>query len=1065
MRRLVGAITAALAVLTVLPAALDAQYFGRNKVQYDDFDFRVLKTPHFDIHYYPVFAEATQDVARMSERWYERFARTFQHEFETSKPLILYADHPDFQQTNTLSGFIGEGTGGVTESLKNRVIMPLASSYADTDHVLGHELVHAFQYNIAQSRGGGGLQGLVRLPLWLVEGMAEYMSVGREDPLTAMWMRDAILREDFPSIEQMTKESRFFPYRFGQALWAYIGGTYGDDAVVNTYRRSLRIGFPGAIQQVLGVSPDTLSAQWREEVRSVYEPLMEGRTAAADVGTVILGPKRGAGKQNVAPSVSPDGRYVAFVSEKDLFSVDLYMADTQTGEIIRKLSSSVSDPHSDALRYIDASGTWSPDGSQFAYVVFADGDNQLVIVDTDNGHVQQRLAFDRIGSLNHPAWSPDGRYIAFSGTIGAISDLFVYDLEAEELTQLTNDKHADMQPDWSPDGSMLAFATDRGPQTDFTELTYSKFQLATIDLSTRAIRVLDLLGDVRHSNPQFSPDGRSLYFLSDADGFSDIYRVDIPTRTMSRVTRVATGVSGIVPLSPAMSVADESGEILFSVFSDFGYTIHRLPAGTLGDPIDRVAAAGPVEEAADRAGRMLPPGPPDRFNLVASYLADEETGLVMPGTFQTDQASDYSPSLSLDYLGQPTIGVGVSDQYGGYVGGGASAYFSDMLGNKIVGVAVQAQGTFKDIGGALFYSDLGDRWNWAAGVSHFPYQYIRQGFGQDFQQDENGDYVRDDEGNLIPISDPYLLRRRYRLYNSTAQGQVSYPFTMTRRVELSGGVTRYAYGIEDERYYLDPLGRIYDYDRQDRNDIEPDPLHLGTIAVALVEDNSFFGFTSPIRGGRYRIEVESTVGDENFFTLIGDWRRYWSPTRNLTVAARGLHFGRYGVEPTEPGQINILQPLFLGYETFIRGYAYESFRTAECAASLQNIQDIDPLGGTDFSACPVLDRLFGQKLGVVSLEARVPFIGTEQFGIINFPFLPTELVAFVDGGVAFDSWSDIDTSQIFSRSDNGLVPVWSVGVSARVNILGFLILESYYAFPFNRPEKGWHWGFNIAPGW
>ena len=214
IHRLPLMVVAGMLALLSVPAVASAQYFGRNKVQFDDFDFKVLATDHFDWHHYAEEAEAIEDVARMGERWYERLARTFQHEFESSKPVIMYADHPDFQQTNTLSGFINEGTGGVTESLKNRVIMPMTGSYWDTDHVLGHELVHAFQYNIAQSRRGGGIQGLSGLPLWLIEGMAEYFSVGRDDPLTGMWLRDAIRRDELPTIEDLSR-GRIFPYRYG----------------------------------------------------------------------------------------------------------------------------------------------------------------------------------------------------------------------------------------------------------------------------------------------------------------------------------------------------------------------------------------------------------------------------------------------------------------------------------------------------------------------------------------------------------------------------------------------------------------------------------------------------------------------------------------------------------------------------------------------------------------------------------------------------------------------------------------------------------------------------------
>lgn len=1029
----------ALVAAAVVPADAESQYFGRNKVQFDDFDFQVLTTDHFDWHFYPEEQEAVLDATRMGERWYERFARTFQHEFEARKPVILYADHPDFQQTNTLSGFIGEGTGGVTESLKNRVIMPMTGSYWDTDHVLGHELVHAFQYNIAQSRRGGGLQGLSALPLWLIEGMAEYMSVGRDDPLTAMWIRDAIRRDELPTIRQMTRESRFFPYRFGQALWAYIGGTYGDDAVVQIYRRSLRVGFEGAIQGVLAMPTDTLSVRWRQAVEAEYLPFMEGRDAPEDSGKPILCPCTGSGKVNISPALSPDGKYVAFLSEKDLFSVDLYMAETETGRIIRKLSSANSDPHIDALRYIDSSGTWSPDGSRFAYVVVAGGDNRLVIVNSDNGAVLDRISFPGIGAVTNPAWSPDGRHIAFSGSVGGISDLYLYELEGGAITRLTNDKFADLQPTWSPDGTTIAFASDRGPETNFENLTYSKFQLTLLNVPTGNIRVLPVFGNVKHINPQFSGDGQTIYFLSDQDGVSDIYGLSLQNGAVTRHTNVATGISGHTYLSPAMSVAPD-GTVAFTIFDQLEFHIYT---NDLNQSAPRVTVA---QNAEMQPGRRLPPANPDRFSRVATYLADAQTGLVPPGTHVPEESESYSPGLSLDYLGQPSIGVG-TDSYGNYIGGATSAYFSDMLGDKILGVSLQAQGTFKDIGGQVFYADLSKRWNWIVSGGRIPYQFGQYAYGTD----AGGDYL-----GLI----------RQRIFLTSAAGQVHYPFSTSERVEFGLGVTRYSYDFELDKFYLNAFGQTVGYGRETLP--SPDALTLAQSSIALVGDNAFFGFVSPIRGGRYRLEVEQTTGSVDYTTLITDFRRYYAPFRNLTIGVRGLHYGRYGLsveEQLEDG-FGILNPLFLGFETFIRGYAFESYEPAECAQ-----------GATLTNSCPTLNRLFGNRLGVASVEARIPFIGVEQFGIINFPFLPTELVAFADAGLAWDrpncqadgsgGLTCVDDAPVleWSRTSTGRVPVLSTGLSARVNILGFMVLEAYYAYPWQRPAKGWHWGFNLAPGW
>ncbi|MDX1531007.1 MAG: hypothetical protein R3362_05740, partial [Rhodothermales bacterium] len=376
---LVALVVAALAVPLAAPPAA-AQYFGRNKVQYDDFDFRVLETEHFDIYYYPEEEQGVRDAARMAERWYARLSEILDHEFEDRKAIIFYADDADFRQTNVIGGLVGEGVQGVTEGFKLRIVMPLTGSYAETSHVLGHELVHQFQYDIAQRNAQ--FSNFIRLPLWIIEGMAEYFSVGREDVHTAMWLRDAVLRGAFPTLEQLSTDPRYFPYRYGQAFWAYVGGTYGDEAAVNLFKTALQMPLDSAIVSVTGLTPDSLGARWGDLVEETYTPLMAGMAAppyegdaldaeAAPLEALALEPLPGrrvlardvdAGDVNVAPTVSPDGRYVVFLSERDLFGIDLFLADAQTGQILKKLESVGTDPHFDAIRFIESAGTWSPDG-------------------------------------------------------------------------------------------------------------------------------------------------------------------------------------------------------------------------------------------------------------------------------------------------------------------------------------------------------------------------------------------------------------------------------------------------------------------------------------------------------------------------------------------------------------------------------------------------------------------------------------------------------------------------------------------------------------------------------
>ena len=218
MRTLFIQLVATLCGLLLVAAPVSAQYFGRNKVQYDQFEFKVFETEHFEIYYYPESEEKIRDVARMAERWYQRHSQLYLRHFKKRKPLIFYANDADFHQTNVSNSPLGEGTGGFTEPLKERVVMPMTGIYAETDHVLGHELVHSFQFDLALHADEDNPVALGALPLWIIEGTAEYLSVGRDDAHTAMWLRDAALRDDLPTTKQLTLEPhKYFPYRYGQA--------------------------------------------------------------------------------------------------------------------------------------------------------------------------------------------------------------------------------------------------------------------------------------------------------------------------------------------------------------------------------------------------------------------------------------------------------------------------------------------------------------------------------------------------------------------------------------------------------------------------------------------------------------------------------------------------------------------------------------------------------------------------------------------------------------------------------------------------------------------------------
>ena len=832
-----------------------------------------------------------------------------------------------------------------------------------------------------------------------------------------MWLRDATRKEELPQIRNLDN-GEFFPYRWGQAVWAYIGGKYGDDLVGQIYRSAVRGGDPiEALKQATLIEEKELSTNWHAAIREQYAPVMQVSARAHTFGRSLTSSDKSKMATNVSPSISPDGRHIVFFSSRDLFSIDLYLADANTGRIVRKLVDTALNSHFTSLQFIGSAGSWSPDSRQFVLGGIHAGKAVLAILNIADGDVAREIAVPEAGEILNPTWSPDGKSIAFSATVGGDSDLFIHDLASGTTKRVTSDLFADLQPAWSPDGSRIAFVTDRFT-TNAKLLDAGDYRLALYDVASGQIEPLATFGSGKNINPQWNPDSRRLFFVSDQSGVSNVYVVDTSSGAIAQVTNVDSGISGITGLSPAISSAMDSRTLALSAYEEGSYHIYII------DEPQRLAGTPVVSNVVRLQAASLPPV--ERDSAVARMLDDPATGLPA----QPEQVEEYKAKLSLDAVSQPYITAGI-DRFGGMVGGGIAFQMSDMLGNHNLYAQISADtyGTgasdlLKNTGAALFYTNTSKRWNWGVGVEQAP--YIAGGYAT---------------GRTTINGEPAAIEQQIiqRQINQGVNGMLAYPLSQTARVEFGGGFTRTSFEqqVETTAFSL-RTGRMISNERT-TEDLAA-PLSFSSVSTALVTDRSIFGATSPVAGARSRFEVSPTFGDLRMTSTLLDYRHYFMPARFYTIALRGLHYGRYG----SGGEDNRLIPLFIGYPEFVRGYGINSFQAGECESA---------------TVCSTYDRLVGSRMLVGNIEFRFPLLRPFR-GVDSSVYgpLPVEVAFFLDSGVTWNK------GQKPSFLNGTREPITSGGITLRTNLLGFAVAQIDYARPFDRPGRGWIWGFSLTPG-
>ncbi|MEW6515880.1 MAG: BamA/TamA family outer membrane protein [candidate division FCPU426 bacterium] len=548
------------AVLLILPAPAGVWGFGKNKTQTRDLEWRVFETAHFEIHYYPEEEALAREVCRYAEEAYQHDTRLLRERPAEKTPLFLYRNQVDFQQTNILPSVIGVGTGGFTEAYKNRVALPAPDSPVSLRQVIFHEFTHVLQFNILYGEGMRSFRvykGYL-IPLWVIEGLAEYAAQDWNAE-AEMVMRDAVLNDrlqPLPLLEGFSHlEDVYLAYKQAQLTMEYIAERYGEEKLASLFKRfKSQISLSQILRETLGLGLQELNEEFFYWVRQRYWRRTANLQWPSAYGNPMEPAQPGRPHVSVGAAYSPDGRYLAYVSNKDQ-NWRIYLKTRNQGYPARPITSQLFETFGLRGRPL----TWSPDSRRLAFAAQTEGKTQLYFLDVASRRLEAHdLPADYFFS---PAWSPQGDRLAVIGVRNGVSDVYVWNPSSGEFTPVTRDREANNSPVWSPDGTQLVFTSEQGEHWQILQVAAGQPEAEPQPLTR---------GSCNHMTPVFSTDGKQLYFASDLSGEFNLYRMDMATRAWTQLTSVPTAA-----LQPAP--APEGQKLAFALYAKGSEDIWLMP--------------------------------------------------------------------------------------------------------------------------------------------------------------------------------------------------------------------------------------------------------------------------------------------------------------------------------------------------------------------------------------------------------------------------------------------------------------------------------------------------------
>lgn len=511
--------------------------FGKNKIQYREFEWRIYHSPHFDVYYYTDNAELLQRVVSMAESAYDRLSRQLDFKIQEPTPLIFYETHAAFEQNNIILNFIPEGVGAFASPVRFRMVLPTDLPEAELMDLITHELTHIFQYHILFQ--GSVTRSLTSSPpIWFMEGMASFMAED-ETARDKMFLRDAVVNDRIPPVSQWSGAG-FFAYRIGHSVFEFIVERWGWEGFVDfiyEYRNTIGGSIARAIERTYRMDPQEFDDEFRLWLRKQYLAELLETGEPGEFGRPFRGP-RGRPAQEVSPVPSPSGDLVAVFSQTT-GDTDIVLYDTENRRFLRNLTSGFTNAYQYLVaqemtlgRQMGRDLAFSPDGNVIAAFGRREGGRSLLFFDVLQGGMIGRIDMPTVDQQFSPAWSPDGRTVAFSGWQNGQFDIFEVDLETEQITNLTNDPIYDGAPVYSPDGQSIVFSSVVGD--GYTKL----FRIERDDPSQR---VQMTFGETNETDAVFSTVADRLYYTSDEGGVLNIYSLDLDTGQIKQYTNSVVG--------------------------------------------------------------------------------------------------------------------------------------------------------------------------------------------------------------------------------------------------------------------------------------------------------------------------------------------------------------------------------------------------------------------------------------------------------------------------------------------------------------------------------------------